>query len=73
MRISQMLFCEFEDYLIANSYDFSVSNVDGMHTSPSYLVSTLMSREEATILKLKFPFIGFLDFGKTPGRQIRQQ
>ena len=31
-----------------------------------------LTGEEAMMIKLKFPLVGFLDFEKTLGRQIKQ-
>ena len=73
IRIGYDLTDEFERYLISNAFLHERLTFAEMISSEnkSSLFSTLLDDEEAMLLKLKFPCVGFLDFAKTLGRQIK--
>ena len=74
IRIGRDIYKAFEEFLDENKYDYQVlSFVDTVsNKDSSCLYSTHLTGEEAMMIKLKFPLVGFLDFAKTLGRQIKQ-
>jgi hypothetical protein len=62
---------KFQHYLVDNLFDHECLSRTEIPNGTS-LFSAKLDNEEALILKLKFPFVGFLDFTKTLGRQIKQ-
>ena len=72
IRIGRDIYKEFETFLEENRYDFQIlSFVDTISKDSTCLYTTHLTGEEAMMIKLKFPLVGFLDFAKTLGRQIK--
>jgi hypothetical protein len=73
IKISKTLIKDFEAFLNENNFDYlSLSFADSIIDRGTCLYSAKLTGEEVVIIKLRFPIIGFLDFAKTIGRQIKQ-
>ena len=72
IRIGREIYREFETFLDENKYEYQILSFIDTMSQKSFLYSAKLTGEEAMMIKLKFPLVGFLDFAKTLGRQIKQ-
>jgi hypothetical protein len=63
VRIKTGLSVELATYLDEGFFEYTHISND-MGKEPSVIYSVLMDEEEALALRLKFPLVGFLSFGK---------
>jgi hypothetical protein len=72
MRVTPEVAGKLDEYLTGIGCNFELLSRDIVTGKSSWLYSSKLSTEEVIMLRLKFPFIGFLDFTKALGRQIKQ-
>lgn len=63
---------DISDYLDKIKVSYTPLSCDVANGKSTWLYSAYLESEEATLLKLKVSFVGFLDFTKVLGRQIKQ-
>lgn len=63
---------DISGYLEKIQVSYAQLSVDVVNGKSTWLYSAYLEQAEATLLRIKFPLVGFLDFTKVLGRQIKQ-